>query len=153
MYRKVQLLNKDFSDFEGTLQLKGMSVQTADPKQDIPFFPSKPIWQRIKRKTEVSTKLHRAFGNSKIKREAGLVASKYARNLGITGRGELKEFISNRGDETMDLEQIKKDIIQKRDNPGVQEGVKDVYGNTAGRKLEFLIFRGNHKFGCGIGDE
>ena len=141
------MLNKDFNDFESTLQLKGMSVQTMDPKRDIPFFPNQPIWQRMKRKTEVSTKIKKVFQNEKIKKEAGLVASKSARNLGITGRGELKEFISNRGDENLDLEMIKKDIIDKRDNPGVSEGVKDAYGDTEGEGLDLLIDRKYHQFG------
>jgi hypothetical protein len=86
----------------------------------------------MKRKTEVSTKIMNVFGREKIKKEAGMVASKSARNLGVTGRGELKEFISNRGNETLDLDQIKKDIIEKREAPGVKEGVQDAYGQTQG---------------------
>lgn len=131
--RKNQLLNKDFTDFESTLQLKGMTLQTHDPKEDVPFFPGQPIWQRMKRKTEVSTKIINVFGKDKIKKEAGMVASKSARNLGVTGRGELKEFISNRGNETLNLDQIKKDIIEKRETPGIKEGIQEAYGQTQGK--------------------
>lgn len=135
--RKNQLLNKDFSDFESTLQLKGMATQTMDPNEDVPFFPGQPIWQRMKRKTEISTKIKQVFGKEKIKKEAGMVASKSARNLGVTGRGELKEFISNKGNETINLDQIKNEIIEKRSNPGIKEGIKDAYGQTEGNIFLF----------------
>lgn len=131
--RKNQLLNKDFDDFESTLQLKGMSVQTADAKRDVPFFPGRPIWQRMKRKTGVSAKIKRVFAKEKIQHEAGMVASKSARNLGIRGRGELKEFTSNRENQPVDLERIKNDIIEKRNFPGVKSELEKTYGELDGK--------------------
>ena len=125
--RKNQLLNKDYDDFNHSMKLKSMPAETMDLTTDIPFFPNKPIWQQMKRKTEVSAKIQNVFSKQ-------LVASKSVKDLhlkqGTDGSKtvEIKEFISNKGDSQ--IEKIKQNMLSSRDQK-IDRFYDEVYDNTS----------------------
>lgn len=124
--RKNQILNRDFEDFNEAVKMKGMVAETMDKNKDAPFFPDKPVWQQIKRKTEVSAKIKKVFSQSKLDSKSLIDFDEQNKN-----DFEVKSFISNKNIGRPSVNQMKQMVTTNSKQITPSNILYDnVYNNT-----------------------